>query len=241
MKFNATYASWPLAGFADDEKFATLAVLYDHLYLPYPFLLADFTLSSPQEAYDMMRIAKEEYAEWYFQMSPLISAGVISFLPRPTIPVKGFVNALFNARQKGKLVEFDPRGPLADAFNAHIRSTIVNFHILYGKRMAPQVFGLPDASRTTPALTDLLGSSLLKISVPSFGLLTPEQILEARSDLQSARVGLIMTLQGLCDDLKTRLSDSEQSAVVASAETIQRKLLPALKVGLSENNLFKFA
>jgi hypothetical protein len=72
-------------------------------------------------------------------------------------------------------------------------------------------------------------------------LLTPEQILEARSDLQSARVGLIMTLQGLCDDLKTRLSDSEQSAVVASAETIQRKLLPALKVGLSENNLFKFA
>src|SRR5262245_44850165 len=180
----------------DSSLLATLAIYYDKVYLPHAYDLdpdARPLIRWPTKHLDDLKSLQDSYARWKERWRLLFESGVLEVLP----PVFKSEREEPTDIQERLLKELGIKVPFfgrSDVFNGRFALAM---YALFAKTTDPEFLLRRPGVTDTDHLRDTLATSLIQYRLPQVGEMSPEQLLQIRSETKSDKEGFLYYLDEL--------------------------------------------
>jgi len=220
----------------DPSLLATLAVIYDKVYVPHAYDLdpdARPLMRWPMKHMDDLGLIQRGYKSWKDRWKLLFESGVIEVLP-PAFHSEGEELPDLQARLLKELNIKVPFFGSSDVFNGRVALAM---HAIFTRTTDPEFLLNSPGATDTNHLRGTLATSLIQYRIPKISEMPPAQLMQVRADIKSDREGFIYYLNALVDDVERRLSATAGDERVAARRTVERKIIPELEEHLRQEKL----
>jgi hypothetical protein len=220
----------------DPSLLATLAVVYDKVYLPHAYDLdpdARPLMRWPMKHMDDLELIQRGYKTWKDHWKALFESGVIEVLPPALHPEVGDPADL-QARLLQELHISVPFFASSDVFSGRVALAV---HAIFARTTDPEFLLSRPGVTDTSHLRDTLATSLIQYRIPKIGEMSPERLLRIRAETRVDREGFIYYLNQLVDNVESRLAAAAGDERVAALRTVERVILPELEEHLRQEKL----
>jgi len=237
--------------YVPDHEISTLALLFDEIFLPYPFNFDPEAIELPglrqQPTFmlfggafilsDLLPKIQEQFRAWKERYALLFNEGVLRTLDPPEVSEYSSGSShesryfVFSAGRGEEQIS-----QCREAFSG----AALALYARYSRKPAPEIFlerdpqilasssdySMLPLDTSTAKLSGLLGKSLFSYQFPQIATLPAERILELRHFLSREREGFVAYLNSLTEEVERYSKEGPGWEETAARKLVERKIVP---------------